>query len=138
MEMPLVLLLLIGSCISISDVNRHIIPNRFLFYLFITASLYFARHGVIAQHAMFAGKAFILLLVLNWLSASVIGMGDLKYLLAISFLVGNRIDFSRGAFYSIVCAFTWGLVVLVRTRTLDASIPLAPSITAGYLVAMAT
>ena len=136
--MPFALILLFGSWISLIDFTRHIIPNRSLLYLALSVSMYLTINGALGRHALFAGKIFVVLMIVNWLSAGVVGMGDLKYLLVLSFISGNKITFSRGAIFSTGFAFAWGLIVLLKTRTLASSIPLAPSITAGYLVAMAT
>lgn len=134
--MQLILLLLFGSYISRSDILRHVIPNSALIAFASSAlMLSFWRHDFVTR-STFSLKVAVALFVLNWLTAGVMGMGDLKYLALLSFLVGSSAVFLRGSIYSIGIAGLFALFYLLATRDFKTSVPLAPSITMGYLLAL--
>jgi len=100
--MHLALLLAFGFPISISDFYRHIIPNRALIvFAGALCSLLFVNQ-TLGSHLTFAVKALISLVLFQWITAGVMGMGDVKYLVLLALLVGSGPLYFRGLFFSAV------------------------------------
>lgn len=135
--MHLALLLAFGFPISISDFYRHIIPNRVLIAFAGALCALLLVNQTLGPHLAFAVKALVSLALFQWITAGVMGMGDVKYLVLLALLVGSGPLYFRGLFFSAVGAGLISVAYFLIERSLNIDIPLAPAFTLGFTLAIA-
>ena len=134
--MQIALLLVFGFFISAADFSRHIIPNRDLLVFAGSICVFLMMKQNLLLHITFAAKVLLILVVFQWLTTGVMGMGDAKYLFLLSLLVGTAPVYLRGLFFSVLWAFVISLAYFLVRRRLDIDIPLAPAFTLGFTCAL--
>lgn len=135
--MPLLLIVTFGALVSFSDIDRHVISNVTLAYFLFCVISFNVVHGEFVAHALFTLKVLAILVVFQWLTAGVMGMGDVKYLLVLALLIGAGSIYLRGLIFSILLAGCTGFGYFIIQRSFHVNIPLAPAITLGFLLAFA-
>jgi len=134
--MQIALLLLFGSYLSYTDLTRHIVGNRTLL-IFLSAILVGRLLSrTLTESLAFFFKAALVILLLQWLTGSVLGMGDAKYLAVLALLIGRSDFYFRGLAFVALYACISGLLLFVWRHSLSAPVPLAPAISAGFISAL--
>ncbi len=129
-------IILFGTLFSYTDLKRHVIPNRFLALMLLVILFKIIFTHELQQHLVFGLSAISALTIFQWISGGVVGMGDIKYLALLSLLIGSFTVFVKGLEYSFIAASIMALVVFIHTSSIKASIPLAPPISLGFLLAL--
>ena len=134
--MQIALLLLFGSYLSYTDLTRHIIGNRTLL-IFLSAILVLQLlTRTLTESLAFFFKAAMAILLLQWLTGALLGMGDAKYLAVLALLIGRSDFYFRGLAFVALYACISGLLLFAWRHSLNAPVPLAPAISAGFLSAL--
>lgn len=134
--MSLCVIVIFGSLFSYTDIKRHIIPNSYLLVmsLVIACSILFAKDW---WHHLFVGFYIIVgLICFQWLTAGVVGMGDIKYLALLGFLTGSMEIFLKGLQYSLLLSSLFAILIFIHGSSIKACVPLAPPISLGFLLAL--
>lgn len=126
-------LALVAPWIIASDITKHIIPNRAQLALLLLTEISLIHQGLtIMLHANLMGIYTLLTcLIIRALSASRVGMGDVKLVAILAILLGNTGELLS----SLTLATLFGLIWVITTRKMV--IPFAPSLILGAFLVLA-
>ena len=134
--MNLIILSIFGVLISYTDLKHQVIPNKYLLVMLMAVAFKLILAHGIRRHLLFALLVVAALALFQWVSAGVVGMGDIKYLAVLAFLTGSFAPFAKGIEYSFFGACIMAIVIFLQRSSIKTSIPLAPPITVGFFLAL--
>lgn len=132
MTSQLIILTLAGFPIAYSDIKSRLIPNR---YLLVTLLLSIFARAIFDRNELAASLEALLITVpvvalLHWVFKARIGMGDLKLILLLSFMLAN-LPRELNAW---LAALIFALITAVIMRS--KRIPFAPALILGALICL--
>lgn len=127
---------------AVIDGKTKLIPNIISGSLFGAAAVVLAIEVVLAEDALAAlirsglglVICFLVLLLFSILSRGGFGMGDVKLVSALGFMMGLPCAMYTMLFGMIMCALTAAVLIIFKIKNIKDHIPFAPYIFIGYVI----